>query len=100
MAYNFEVDSAKAEELATKMEEWADKLQDEFDTVYGLIDDLQNVWDGDSYQTFMTRCYDFRPAMDTIVTTYKAYGLLFKSNVLDADSTLEEELNNLFNDIG
>ncbi len=99
MAYNFEVDSTKVEELATKMDEWANKLQEEFDTIYSLIGDLQNVWDGNSYQTFKVRCDEFRPAMDTIVTTYKAYGLLFKSNVIDADTTLEEELNTLFSNI-
>ncbi len=95
--YSFAVDASQIEDLCEFLTSKADDLQTAFDGIFSEIVAMESdAWSGTSYETFRTKCYEYKPAMDALVAIFRAYVSLYQKEVTDAKQILDETLDNAF----
>lgn len=95
--YNFVIDSAQIEDLSEFLTNKADELESTFTKIFDEINAMElDAWAGASYNNFKAKCYEYKPAMETLVAVFRAYVSILKNEVTDASQALSDALNGAF----
>ena len=77
------------EEVAAKLTEAADRIDEHAANIKKGIEGLGDDWVGESYNNFKAQCDAFAPSMDALSDVLRAYALIFSDNVTTAAGELE-----------
>ncbi len=80
------------EEVAAKLEEAANQIDEHAANIKKGIEGLNEDWVGESYNNFKSQCDAFAPSMDALSSVLRAYAHIFKSNVAEASQVLEDQV--------
>ncbi len=95
--YNFAIDSTQIEDLSEFLTNKADELESTFAKIFDEINAMElDAWAGASYNNFKAKCYEYKPAMETLVAVFRAYVSILKNEVTDASQTLSDALDVAF----
>lgn len=97
MAYNFAVDGGTTiDDVIKKLGDSADAVEGEINAIFGSIEGLGEIWQGDSYETFKSKCESYRPALDALVVMLRAFADIYSSVADERDDKLIQGLKGAF----
>ena len=93
---DFGVDSYTLEDVIKQIKDGATKLEEEIESIYSKgIHDFGDSWQGDSYDEFMSRCDSYRPALDSLVISIRAYAEMLENQVSPKVEELKKKINEI-----
>lgn len=88
---DFVVDEFLLMETKKKCEDKAKEIEEYITAIYTGIADLNNYWEGDSYNEFSSTCDQYRDSLDQLVNLINAFAFLI-GKVDEPRSNLESSI--------
>ncbi len=81
MDYDVAANLSELENLADGIKEKRSELATCINNIYSVINNMQNSWQGESYNTFSNECYSYASSLEALVTLLDAFEKLFRDEV-------------------
>ena len=88
MGYGFVADDDKLNDLCSEFEKASAEIESYIVDIYKKIDDLNDVWSGDSYDAFKTRCDVFKKDLEELPDILDAFATEMGDLALDTDTLI------------